>query len=173
MEGNSMNSTSRVWSAAAASLLFLLAACSPPAQRPEPGPDINVPFVPEISINEIMVGQVDHAAYQILNLSLADNQRLTIGAWQMLEHYAIQLLSSTSAITMGGSGVNDAMWVAQTGWREYTGQMYEAANSALQATRAEDLPALLDAADALRASCDACHRQYKPEIPTEGFYRIH
>ena len=132
-----------------------------------------MPFVPDISINEIMVGQVDHAAYQILSLSLEDDQRLTIGAWQMLEHYAIQLVSSTSAITMGGSGVNDAMWVAQAGWRDFTAQMNAASSSALQATRNQDLSELLNAADALRISCDGCHAQYKPEIPTEGFYRMH
>ena len=157
----------------AASSLLLLTSCSPPERPPGQQPGINVPFVPDISINEIMVGQVDHAAHEILGLSLADSQRLTIGAWQELEHNAIQLISSTSAITMGGSGVNDAMWVAQAGWREFTGQMNDAASTALQATRVQDLPALMDAADALRGSCDGCHRQYKPEIPTEGFYRIH
>jgi len=162
-----------IWTIAAAVLLLLLGSCSPPAESPGQEPGVNVPFVPEISINEIMVGQVDHAAHEVLSLSLTDNQRLTIGAWQELEHHAIQLISSTSAITMGGSGVNDAMWVAQPGWRQFTGQMNGAASNALQAARTQDLPALMDAADDLRESCDGCHRQYKPEIPTEGFYRLH
>ena len=151
----------------------LLVACSPPPE-PEVGvTGMNVPFVPDISINEIMVGQVDHSAHEILRLTLDDQQRLTIGAWQELEHYAIQLISSTSAITMGGSGVNDAMWVAQVGWREYVGQLNEAAVGSLQAIRSQDLPALLDAGDSIRASCDGCHQQFKPEVPTEGFYRTH
>ena len=147
-----------------------MTACGDPLSPVEV--QTNVPLVPEISINEIMVGQVDHAAHFILELTM-ETQGLTIGAWQELEHYAIQLQASTSAITMGGTGVNDAMWVAQSGWREFTGQMNDAASSALQATRSQDLPALMGAADALRASCDGCHRQYKPEIPTEGFYRLH
>ncbi|MBT8148267.1 MAG: cytochrome c [Gammaproteobacteria bacterium] len=166
-------SMTKVRGIAAASMLLWMASCAPPERAPGQEPGINVPFVPDISINEIMVGQVDHAAHEILRLSLADNQRLTIGAWQELEHNAIQLISSTSAITMGGSGVNDAMWVAQSGWREFTLLMNEAASSALQATRSQDLPALMGAADSLRASCDGCHLQYKPEIPTEGFYRLH
>lgn len=173
MIGHKAISTGHVCGVIAASLVFLLGSCSPPADPPGHGLGINVPFVPDISINEIMVGQVDHAAHEVLSLALADNQRLTIGAWQELEHNAIQLISSTSAITMGGSGANDAMWVAQAGWREYSGQLNAAASSALQAARAQDLPALLGAADALREACDACHRQYKPEIPTEGFYRLH
>ena len=157
----------------AAPVILLQVACSPPPGPPVQELGMNVPFVPEISINEIMVGQVDHAAHELLNLGLSDDQRLTIGTWQELEHNAIQLISSTSAITMGGTGVNDAMWVAQPGWREFTGQMSVAATAVLQATRSQDLPALLGAADAIRESCDGCHRQYKPEIPTEGFYRIH
>jgi hypothetical protein len=173
VSGNQGYSVTRVLALLAASSVFTLISCSPPADSPALGSDINVPFVPDISINEIMVGQVDHAAHEILSLALTDDQRLTIGAWQELEHNAIQLLSSTSAITMGGSGVNDALWVAQPGWREFTGQMNQAASSALQATRAQDLPALMGAADVLRDSCDGCHLQYKPEIPTEGFYRLH
>lgn len=157
-----------------AACMALLGACSPPDRTAgERTVDINVPFVPDISINEIMVGQVDHSAHQLLQLSLEDQSQLTLGGWQELEHNAIQLISSTSAITMGGSGVNDALWVAQSGWREYTGLMNEAASRALRATRSQDLPALLSAADALRESCDSCHRQYKPDIPTEGFYRVH
>ena len=154
-------------------VLLVLGACSPPDNSPEPDSSTNLPFVPDISINEVMVGQVDHAAHELLGLSLTDNSRLTIGAWQELEHNAIQLISSTTAITMGGAGANDAMWVAQTGWREFAGQLQEAATDALRATRSQDLPALLNAADNIRASCDGCHLQYKPEIPTEGFYRIH
>ena len=173
MNGGKEYSATKIWAILVASSLFILVSCSPPEQPPEQQTGVNVPFVPDISINEIMVGQVDHAAHEILRLSLADSQRLTIGAWQELEHNAIQLIASTSAITMGGAGVNDAMWVAQSGWRAFTGQMNEAATSALQASRTQDLPALVDAADALRASCDSCHRQYKPEVPTEGFYRIH
>lgn len=155
-------------------VLSLLGACSPPAPQPRGGAaGINVPFVPEISINEIMVGQVDHSAHELLRLSLDDEPRITLGAWQELEHNAIQLISSTAAITMGGAGVNDAMWVAQSGWREYVGLLNEAAADALRASRSQDLPELLAAADAIRESCDGCHRQYKPEVPTEGFYRIH
>jgi len=132
----------------------------------------NVPLVPDISINEIMVGQIDHAAHFILELTM-ETQGLTIGSWQELEHYAIQLQASTSALTMGGAGANDAMWVVQTGWRDYTLQMKGAAEQALLASRQQDLPALLTAGDQLRASCDGCHAQYKPEIPTQGFYRLH
>jgi len=79
-----------------------------------------------------------------------------------MEHYAIQLQSSISAITMGGSGVNDAMWVAQTGWRGFASQMGDASVQILGAARQRGLPALLTAGDQLKAACDGCHQQFKP-----------
>ena len=90
-----------------------------------------------------------------------------------MEHYAIQLQSSISAITMGGSGVNDAMWVAQTGWRGFASQMGDASVQILGAARQRGLPALLTAGDQLKAACDGCHQQYKPEVPTQGFFKLH
>lgn len=150
---------------------FLGGCGRPPRETATLG--INVPFVPQVSINEIMVGQVDHAAHAILELSLAEGHQPSLGEWQELEHFAIQLVSSTSAITMGGSGANDAMWVAQQGWRSFTGMMNDASSQALRAARSQDLPAIITAGDQLRAACDGCHQQYKPEFPTQGFYRIH
>jgi len=87
---------------------------------------VNVPFVPAISINDIVVGQVGHAAHSILELKIDSNRQITGVAWQEMEHYAIQLQSSISSIIMGGSGVNDAIWVAQTGWRGFARQVGDA-----------------------------------------------
>ncbi|MEX2131387.1 MAG: cytochrome c [Pseudohongiellaceae bacterium] len=132
-----------------------------------------VPFVPVVSINEIMVGQIDHAANFILELGGNPDQQLIANAWEEVEHHAIQLVSSTSALTMGGSGENDAMWIAQPGWREFTQQFGDAASMALQAARRQDLVQVQVAGEALRAVCDACHAQYKQDEPTQGFYRSH
>ena len=173
-ESSIKNIKQGLWLLAAASMIFSTACGGPDSgTRTGSGSTVNVPFVPEISVNEIMVGQIDHAAHSILELTMDSSQQMTIGAWQELEHYAIQLQSSTSAITMGGSGVNDAMWVAQSGWRNFARQLNGAAVQALEAARQQELPAMLNAGDKIRASCDGCHQQYKPEIPTEGFYRIH
>ena len=129
------------------------------------------PLVPDVSINEIMVGQIDHSAHEVLRLNV--NSRMTLGGWQELEHNAIQLVSGASVLTVGGTGINDAAWVMQPGWHDLALQFGTASSLILAATRSQDLPALLSAADALRDSCDNCHLQYKPAEPTEGFYRTH
>lgn len=151
----------------------LLPACSPDQVAPQsPLPD-TVPMVPVVSINEIMVGQIDHAANFILDLGSNPDQQLIANAWEEVEHHAIQLVTSVSALTMGGAGEFDAMWIAQPGWRDYVNQFQDASLMALQAARRQDLVAVQISGEALRAVCDACHQQYRQDEPTQGFYRSH
>jgi len=153
--------------------VIVLSACSQESDTGVTGQSVVVPFVPVVSINEIMVGQIDHAANFILDLGGNPDQQLIANAWEEVEHHAIQLVSSTSALTMGGSGENDAMWVAQPDWREFTRQFSDATSMALEAARRQDLAQVQVAGEAMRAVCDACHAQYKQDEPTQGFYRSH
>ena len=133
---------------------------------------MNVPFVPDISINEVMVAQIDHASHFIWDAANPDNSAADID-WEEVEHHAIQLISSRSAISMGGTGVNDAMWIAQTSWREYVNMMNDGAVLALTSARGENMAGLSRAGDILVESCEGCHQQYKPSSPTEGFTHPH
>ncbi len=152
-------------------LLFSVGLVACQGQRPTVAvPRANVPFTPDISINEIMVAQIDHAAqvvWEAGNPSLAASEV----NWGEVEHHAIQLISSRAALTMGGTGVNDAMWIAQRSWRSYVQIMNEASLLALNASRSQDQPLLTRAGNMLVETCDGCHQQYKPEIPTEGYRR--
>ena len=151
-------------------LLLVIAACD--SSEEMVAPRVNIPFTPEISINEVMVAQIDHAAHFIWDAANPDNPVAAI-EWQEVEHHAIQLISSRAAMTMGGSGVNDAMWIAQVSWREYVNLMNDASVLALNSARSQDVEGLSRAADRLVESCEACHRQFKPDIPTEGFTHPH
>lgn len=153
--------------------LTVLTSCGPAATDSQSAVETVVPMVPDVSINEIMVGQIDHAANFILNLGSNPDQQLIANAWEEVEHHAIQLVASTSALTMGGAGENDAMWIAQPGWRDYVEQFNAAALMALNAARRQDLASLGVAGEALRRACDACHAQYRQSEPTQGFYRSH
>jgi cytochrome c556 len=133
---------------------------------------MNVPFVPDISINEVMVAQIDHASHFIWDAANPENALVDVD-WEEVEHHAIQLISSRSAISMGGTGVNDAMWIAQTSWRDYVNLMNDGAVLALTSARAQDMPGLTRAGDILVDSCEACHQQYKPSSPTEGYSHPH
>lgn len=88
-------------------------------------------------------------------------------------HHAIHLIASRSAMTIGGSGVNDAMWVAQSGWQSFVDQMNAASVQALNAARDENLTALGSAGDKSVESCEGCHRQYKLSTPAEGMMHSH
>lgn len=135
-------------------------------------PRVLIPFTPDVSINEIMVAQIDHAAHAIWNAANPENSANDVD-WVEVEHHAIQLLSSRSAMTMGGTGVNDAMWIAQSTWREYTTQMNDASLQILVAAKAQSMRNLEAAGDYLVDTCEGCHRQYKPSIPTEGVMHPH
>jgi|TARA_B100000315_G_scaffold150334_1_gene139034 hypothetical protein len=151
-------------------ILVTVSACDPAEDRP--APRVNIPFTPEISINEVMVAQIDHAAHFIWDAVNPDNPAAEID-WLELEHHAIQLISSRAAITMGGTGVNDAMWIAQVSWREYVNQMNDASLMALDSARSRDRVGLSSASDRQVESCESCHLQFKPSIPTEGFSHPH
>ena len=131
---------------------------------------INTPFTPDISINEVMVGQIDHAAQFIWNAANPDLNPINRD-WQDVEHHAIQLIASRAAMTMGGTGVNDAMWIAQPTWRRFVQEMNDASVLALTSARSRNLDSLQLAGDRLVESCEGCHQQYKPGIPTGGYFR--
>jgi cytochrome c556 len=154
--------------------IALLSTCSGPREGAgsSSSPRVNIPFTPDISINEVMVAQIDHAAHFIWNAANPANAASAID-WQEVEHHAIQLIASRSAISMGGTGVNDAMWIAQTSWREYVNMLNNASLLALESARQQDVAQLSQAGDLLVESCELCHRQYKPAIPTEGFTHPH
>lgn len=149
-----------------------LVACGNGGRVNESSPRARVPFVSDISINEVMVAQIDHAAHFIWQAADPENNVFEV-QWQEVEHHAIQLIASGSVMTMGGAGVNDAMWVTQSGWRSFVSEMNTASIQALNAARDRNLTALAGAGDNLVESCEGCHQQYKPSIPTEGLLHPH
>ncbi|MFK7864239.1 MAG: hypothetical protein AB8B95_08455 [Pseudohongiellaceae bacterium] len=136
------------------------------------GESLLVPYPTDISFNEIMVAQIDHAAHFIWNAANPEGSKGSVD-WEEVEHHAIQLLSSRSAMTLGGTGVNDAMWVVQSDWRRFVGDMNSASLQALRASRSRSISELGLAGDNLVESCEGCHRQFKPSIPTEGLLHPH
>lgn len=152
--------------------VLTLAACQGQDPSVASPPRTNAPFTPDISINEVMIAQIDHAAHFIWDAANPDLAASAVD-WDEVEHHAIQLISSRAALTMGGTGVNDAMWIAQRSWRGYVQAMNEAALLALNSARSENRSGLTRAGDMLVETCEGCHQQYKPEIPTEGYTKTH
>lgn len=153
-------------------LLLILTACNQILPGGARHDRVSIPFTPDISINEVMVAQIDHASHFIWEAADPDVAASSID-WQEVEHHAIQIMSSRSALSMGGTGVNDAMWITQSSWREYVNDMNEGAMQALASARAHDQRGLARAGNKLVESCESCHRQYKPATPTEGIMHPH
>ncbi|MDH3421182.1 MAG: cytochrome c [Gammaproteobacteria bacterium] len=121
----------------------------------------------QTSINALMVALVDHSAHELWRAGSA--QTLSALDWRTVEQHAIQLIASGTLISLGGTGVADAGWVAAPAWQEWNQRMTDGALAALAAVRATDQDALNAAGSALVDACQGCHQAFKPELPTEGF----
>ena len=129
------------------------------------------PVVPlQTSINALMVALVDHAAHEIWTAGAAET--LTERDWQMVEQHAIQLVSSGTLISIGGTGVADAGWVQAPAWQQWTQQLTDGALAALAAVKATDQEAVDAAGGEILDACVGCHEEFKPEVPTEGIMHI-
>jgi len=160
--------------------LALLVGCgrSEPAETMGSGASaemaVEVPKVPPAtSINAVMVGWVDHAAHGIWDLAEAGMAPESDQDWDEVQHSAIQLIAAGSYITFGGTGQMDANWVEQTGWRDYAKSLQDGGALALDAAIRRDLGGVLAAGDSLVLTCEACHAEYKPALPTEGILHPH
>ena len=117
-----------------------------------------------VSINEVMVFLIDHNSHAIWDVASTPPE--SEDDWHLLEHSALAIAASGNLTNIGGTGPNDWKWAAESEWRAYSLAMADAGLSALNAVRAKDVEALLSAGDDLLNSCIACHRQYKPELPS-------
>jgi hypothetical protein len=156
--------------------LLLFFGC---ASEPAPGPQAAAPAGPSfgidplVSINAVMVGLVDHSAHQIWDLGREGAAPETDHEWMEVEHHAIQLAAGASWIATGGTGEPDAGWVRQGTWSEWATGVNEGAIAALEAARLKDLPAVLTAGDEIIEACEGCHKEFKPDLPTEGIMHPH
>jgi hypothetical protein len=124
--------------------------------------------MPRISINQLMVAMVDNAAHILWDVERDGMAPKDAADWLEVENHAIQLAAAGTLIQVGGTGQADMGWIRQNGWRDQADMMSGAAVAALEAARNRDLPALVKANGDLVASCETCHKAFKPELPSEG-----
>jgi hypothetical protein len=160
------------------SLVFavVMAACGtaqPPAPVSAPAPAEALRVKPEVSINAVMVALVDHAGHNLWNVEQEGRSPKTDADWALVEEHAIQLAAAGPAIAAGGTGPTDAVWVKSPSWQAHSQKMSDAGVAALAAARTRNLDALIKANGQLVESCEACHKEFKPELPTEGIVHAH
>ena len=157
---------------------LLLAGCSPssqpPAQTEQPAPVATTPpSGPPVSINAQMVAVVDHAGHALWDVEKAGQAPKTDAAWETVAEHAIQMAAAGTLITLPGSGSNDLRLVQEADWGKWARAMSDAGMAAYQASEKKDFQALVAANSRLVESCEGCHKQYKPDLPSEGIAHQH
>ena len=141
----------------------LLSGCA----VPPPPPAASTPtYKPVVSLNQVMVGVVDHSAHMLWNVALDEYAPVTDADWHELEHAAIALAAVGNTILAGGSSPSDSAWPQNPDWTALTQKQTNAALDALLAIDRKDLSALIAAGDKITDSCESCHFEYKEKIPS-------
>jgi hypothetical protein len=151
--------------------------CGTPApveQQPAPAPPAaSAPpaVMSPVSINAEMVSVIDHAGHELW--SAERKAPKTDADWENLAEHATQLASAGALVRVAGTGTNDTMWVASPDWQKWSRALSDAGLAALKATEGKKLDALVAANGQLVESCEGCHKQFKPSLPSEGITHAH
>lgn len=159
------------------SALFLGACSSPAPQQaaPPPAAEQVAPLMakPEVSINAVMVALVDHAGHNLWEVERKGKAPKTDADWQNVVEHAVQIAAAGPAITVGGTGPTDAAWVKTPSWHTHAQRMSDAGVAAMNAAKSKNFDALVVANGQLVESCEGCHKEFKPDLPTEGIVHGH
>ena len=125
-----------------------------------------IPVKPVISVNLLMVDFVDQAADTLWTAAVDPPKRAC--AWDQVRYRATQLATTGTLLRLGGTGPLDMQWSASPDWARFADNMTTLALAAAQAAKERNAPALKEVGDQLILNCEACHRAFKPEIPTQN-----
>lgn len=142
-------------------LLLVLSACIPSTPEAE---EYKLP----VSINEVMASLINHSADPIWIAAWRNPQ--SERDWRELEHLARQLQVGGSLLTIPGTGPVDTMWTGREEWQAYANQLSAAAGRAVNAARTQDVELISRAGDEIVDVCEACHIDFKPDLPTMNIY---
>jgi cytochrome c556 len=158
---------------------LIVAACSTPAPQqsapPPPAADQAAPAMakPAVSINAVMVALVDHAGHNLWDVERKGKAPKTEAQWMNVQEHAVQIAAAGAAITVGGTGPTDTVWVKSPSWHNYAQRMSDAGVAAFNAAKSKNFDALVAANGQLVESCEGCHKEFKPELPSEGIVHTH
>jgi len=128
--------------------------------RAQDGADA-VKLKPLVSVMQLMQQTITPATNQIWS---AYNAPSTPAEWRLMEEAAVTLLAASSLTAAGGTGEMDNEWASQPAWQAFNQAMIAAGEAALEASRNQDVDALLAAGDILLPPCEGCHQQFNPAV---------
>jgi hypothetical protein len=120
------------------------------------------PSQPAVTMKQIMVDLIHPAANEILLLVYRGGPK-DEADWAAIRRSAVTLTESGNLLLLPGRARN------QQDWTKDAKMLADAGAAAYKAAQAKDAKGLAALADALDASCTACHKQYRPNVfPREG-----
>lgn len=158
-------------------VILLLSACgTPPPTTAEPAigesPQLVGPVSAAdsaalpVSLNTVMVALINHAADPIWVAAWRSPE--TDLDWRELERMAVQLEVGGALLKMPGIGPNDLEWATNPGWQAWATALQQAGAQASVAARDRDTEAIAGAGDRIVETCEGCHIEFKPDLPTGG-----
>ena len=144
-------------------LAAILTGCAPAAEKPvvQAQPE----FKGVVPINDIMVDVVDHNAHIIWNAADPKRAPKTDRDWHNLEYAATTIAVAGNMILIPGPPKDDQLWTSDPAWRQFAQDETNAALKAVVAVDHHDQKALEAAGDDIVATCEACHKKFKPALP--------
>lgn len=118
----------------------------------------------------LMVGIVDWSSYGVFYLATQDTA-LTEDDWTAAGLAAVNLIATSTLLSMPGSGYNDRQRVEHPDWLGRVADFQNTSVLVLAAVQGRDRPAFDRAADLLAQTCQSCHKQFKvmPSKETSQF----
>jgi hypothetical protein len=157
--------------------VLLLSACNTGGEKQQEAPQATAPapaapaapaVVPVVSVNALMVTWIDNSAHVLWNAERAGRAPKTDADWLELQEHATQLAAAGTLIQLGGTGQADPGWAKSPLWKTHAQGMADAAVQDLEAAKSKNLDALVNANGKLVEACEGCHKEFKPDLPTEG-----
>lgn len=160
--------------AIALALTAMLAGCERPSEQrpaevaPPPQPKSVEQFRLPVSLNEVMVALVNHAADPIWLAAWRNPE--TDKDWRTLERMAYQLQVAGALLVIPGNGPMDDEWTSNPQWESWSRQLEAAGERAVKAVAARDLARISSSGDEIVDVCEGCHITFKPDLPTTGLF---
>jgi hypothetical protein len=159
--------------------LVLIGGCATPADTPQPSAQVAsgaggaAVVVSPVSINAEMVRIVDHAGHQLWNAEKSEMAPKTDADWENIVEHATQMAAAGALIRLEGTGPNDRTFIQQPDWQKFATAVSTAGMAALKAAETRNQRALVAANGQLVEACEACHKRFKPSLPSEGIMHTH
>lgn len=84
--------------------------------------------------------------------------------WFVLGAAAERTLAIAHQLAKGGAGQLDNTWAKDPSWQAINNALIAATQQMIEAIKARNYDAFLDASDAIYPPCEACHKQFNPAV---------